>query len=346
MVFGEAEMHGNLRVCQSVSPKTGVVGKRHAVRFIALDVELPWTTCHWIATILNGELRGRAMRGVGKLRRRGVAVSVFLLAGLLLAGCNSIDGGPPRLYTVEYEAAVARGRVTAWEDSYYAASPSKFARNEIITARMREIDSYYYAFEGSLIRERQELGFVSSIVSLGLTGAIPLASSLGTKSALGAASTFVQGGTKAFSDEVLFQKTVQVLATQMRAHRAFVASDIIKRMRGQDIDTYPLSMALGDLDEYYAAGTIAGALIEIQKTVGAESKVAEATKANTVEFSFLSNASTEALRICLKRPGARDGLANLFTPRSTSAVGRLLGGGGTETERVDLLTRARAAGVC
>jgi hypothetical protein len=250
------------------------------------------------------------------------------------------------LFSVAYEADVARGRLTAWEGSYYTTSPSKVARNEIIAARMREIDSYYYPFEASLIRERQEVGFVSTIVSLALTGAIPIVSSLGTKSALGAASTFVQGGTKAFSDEILFQKTVQVLATQMRAHRAFVASDIIKRMRGQDIDTYPLSMALGDLDQYYAAGTIAGALIEIQKTVAAESKLAEETKANTVEFSFLSNASTEALRICLKRPGARDGLANLFTPRSTSAVGRLLGGGGTETERVDLLARARLAGVC
>ena len=278
--------------------------------------------------------------------RRCVAVVVFLLAGLLLAGCNSIEGGPPRLYTVEYEATVARGRVTAWEDNYYASSPSKLSRNEIISARMRETDSYYYAFEASLVRERQEAGFVSSIVSLAITGAIPLVGSLGTKSALGAASTFVQGGTKAFSDEILFQKTVQVLATQMRARRAIVASDIIKRMRGQDIDTYPLSMALGDLDEYYAAGTIAGALIEIQKTVGAESRIAEEMKANTVEFSFLSNASTEAIRICLKRPGARDGLANLFTPRSTSAVAKLLGGGGTETERVNLLARARAAGVC
>ncbi|MEA2823198.1 MAG: hypothetical protein QOJ86_5202 [Bradyrhizobium sp.] len=219
------------------------------------------------------------MRGVGQLRRGWVTLSALMLAGLLLSGCNSIEGGPPRLFTVDYEAAVARDRVTGWETGYYTASATKVGRNEIIAARMREIDSYYYAFEASLIRERQELGFVSSIVSLGLTGAIPLAASLGTKSALGAASTFVQGGTKAFSDEVLFQKTVQVLATQMRAQRAFVGADIIDRMRRLDTDAYPLSMALGDLDEYYAAGTIAGALIEIQKTVGAKSTAGEVVKA-------------------------------------------------------------------
>jgi hypothetical protein len=103
---------------------------------------------------------------------------------------------------------------------------------------------------------------------------------------LGAASLAVQGGTKAFSDEILFQKTVQVLATQMRTRRATVATDIISRMRTLDLVVYPLSMALADLDEYYAAGTISGALIEIQKTVSAEAQAAEALKAQTIEVKF------------------------------------------------------------
>jgi hypothetical protein len=228
------------------------------------------------------------MRGVVGLRRVLRAIVGFGLAGLLLSGCNSIEGGPPRLFPVALEADVARGRLVTAEDAYYAneLARSKAVRNEIISTRMREIDSYYYAFEASLIRERQELGFVSTIVSLALTGAIPLVGSLGTKSALGATSTFVQGGSKAFSDEVLFQKTVQVLATQMRAHRDTVSADIITRMRTLDLDAYPLSMALGDVDEYYAAGTIAGALVEIQKTVSAEARAAEAAKADTIEIKY------------------------------------------------------------
>jgi hypothetical protein len=227
------------------------------------------------------------MRGVGLLRRGWVALSALMLAGLLLSGCNSIEGGPPRLFTVDYEAAVARDRVTGWEAGYYAAPPNKEVRNEIVAARMREIDSFYYAFEASLIRERQEIGFISSIVGIGLSGAVPLVSSIATKNALGVASSALQGGTKAFSDEVLFQKTVQVLATQMRAHRDAVAANIITRMKTQDIGAYPLSMALGDVDEYYAAGTIAGALIEIQKTVSAESDLTATEKANAVMVKFV-----------------------------------------------------------
>ena len=162
-------------------------------------------------------------------------------------------------------------------------------------AHARRSDSYYYAFEGSILRERQEVGFISSIISIGLAGAIPLVNPIATKDILGAASAGLQGATKAYSDEVLFQKTVQVLATQMRARRDLVAADIVTRMRTLDTDAYPLAMALADLDAYYAAGTIAGALIEIQKTVGANSQNAEATRASAVivrQGAFLPGEST------------------------------------------------------
>lgn len=228
------------------------------------------------ATLDVGERRSRA-------RFSGAMRAASLLIALLTSGClSSIEGGPPRLFPIAEEAGVARSRVGSAEDGYYAGARNKPLRNEIVAARMRAIDSYYYAFEASLIRERQEFGFISSIISIGLSGAVPLVYAEGTKNILGAASSGLQGATKAFSDEVLFQKTVQVLATQMRARRDAVAADIITRMKTLDIDDYPLSMALGDVDEYYAAGTIAGALIEIQKTVSAESDQTAERKARAV----------------------------------------------------------------
>jgi hypothetical protein len=225
----------------------------------------------------------------GRARLGGAMRAGSLLIGLLVSGCfSSIEGGPPRLFSVAEESEVARIRLTRGEEAYYSTpvAQNKLVRNEIITARMRAIDTYYYAFEASLIRERQEVGFISSIISIGLSGAVPLVNAEATKNILGAASAGLQGATKAYSDEVLFQKTVQVLATQMRAHRDIVASEILGRMRSLDIDAYPLSMALSDVDEYYAAGTIAGALIEIQKTVSAESRNAEAIKAGAVLVNF------------------------------------------------------------
>ena len=231
----------------------------------------------------------RAAAEQGGVRSRTAMTAASLLIALLTSGCfTSIEGGPPRLFSITEESAVARARLTLGEEAYYASpvAQNKRVRNEIIFARMRAIDSYYYAFEASLIRERQEVGFISSIISIGLSGAVPLVSAVDTKNILGAASSGLQGATKAYSDEVLFQKTVQVLTTQMRARRDIVASDLVSRLRALDIEAYPLSLALSDVDEYYAAGTIAGALIEIQKTVSAESRNAEAIKAGAVLVRF------------------------------------------------------------
>ena len=230
----------------------------------------------------------RAARAAAERDGIGVRLAMTaasLLIALLTSGCfTSIEGGPPRLFSIAEELGVARARLSVGEEAYYAtpSAQTKRFRNEIIAARMRAADTYYYAFEASLIRERQELGFISSIITIGLSGAVPLVSAVDTKNILGAASAGLQGATKAYSDEVLFQKTVQVLATQMRARRDIIASEIIERLRTLDIDAYPLSMALGDVDEYYAAGTIAGALIEIQKTVSAESRSAENQKAQAI----------------------------------------------------------------
>jgi hypothetical protein len=77
-------------------------------------------------------------------------------------------------------------------------------------------------------------------------------------------------------------------------------------MRTLDTDAYPLAMALADLDAYYAAGTIAGALIEIQKTVGAESQNAEATRASAVivrQGAFLPGESTSRTLQAYLAPG-------------------------------------------
>jgi hypothetical protein len=233
-----------------------------------------------------------------------------LVMALLTSGClASIDGGPPRLFTIAEESGLARDRLIVSEGNYYtnAGSRNRIFRNDIIASRMRAIDSHYYAFEASLIRERQELGFLSSIVSIGLSGAVPLVYAEGTKNILGAASSGLQGATKAFSDEVLFQKTVQVLATQMRARRDSVAADLITKMKTLDVDVYPLPMALGDVDEYYAAGTIAGALIELSKTVGEKAKDAEQGKTATlVSFSFSSDNLTALINNFYRPSGVVD----------------------------------------
>lgn len=75
------------------------------------------------------------------------------------------------------------------------------------------------------------------------------------------------GAKAAYSDEILFNKTIQVLQNQMRTNRFRVASRILPRI-GSPSSAYTLGMALSDLDDYYNAGTITSALLAVSNTVG------------------------------------------------------------------------------
>ena len=53
-----------------------------------------------------------------------------LLIGLLVSGCfSSIEGGPPRLFSVAEESEVARIRLTRGEEAYYS---TPVAQNKLV----------------------------------------------------------------------------------------------------------------------------------------------------------------------------------------------------------------------
>lgn len=212
-------------------------------------------------------------------------------------GCLPSVQGPHRMYSVADETTALRTQVAKLQTRYYesATAPTSSARNEIIAERMAAIDAYYYQYEAALTHERQDVGFLSALANIGLTSTATLVPVVQTKNLLTGISTGLQGGTKAYSDEVLFQKTVQVLQAQMHANRATVAAQIIDRMK-LGLDRYPLAMAMSDLEDYYAAGTLTAALIGANKTVGDEAAAAESKKADAVlRFKFGEDNSTKLL---------------------------------------------------
>src|SRR2546423_9813686 len=97
--------------------------------------------------------RALLARGRGRIRLGGAMRAGSLMIGLLVSGCfSSIEGGPPRLFSIAEESDVARLRLARGEDAYYSApaAQNKLVRNEFIAARIRALDTYYYAFEASL----------------------------------------------------------------------------------------------------------------------------------------------------------------------------------------------------
>lgn len=258
------------------------------------------------------------MRGVGEWRRRGVAFGVFLLAGLFLSGCKTIDGGPDRLYSVQEERGQARGLLdvgTSKDDPglterYYAKgteeSDRRFLRNEIIARRMYIIDVEYSEYEASLTSERQKFGFLTTAVASTLGIAATLTTPLRSAQLVSGAGAAVLASRGAYDSEVVIAKTLQIIQGYMRAARDNVATrQLLPRMTESTI-TYPLSTALHDLEDYYRAGTFTAGLIPALKESGAAAKAASEEKTYAVTGIFSPDKMTALLDLYLEPNGKLD----------------------------------------
>lgn len=230
--------------------------------------------------------------GVGQLRRRGLAIGVFLLAGLLLSGCKTIEGGPDRIYSVSEEVVAARATIEALSARYYEGGATENIRNEIISRRMYIIDVEYSDYEESLTRERQEVGFITSTTAQGLNVAGALFTPAQTVRILSGLAGGVGSIRGYYDSEIVVAKTIQIAQGQMRLLRDQVG-DKIKKAMSQPLSDYPLSLAMSDLEDYYRAGTLAAGLIKAAGDSGSGANSAAAAKQNTISVKFAADAATQ-----------------------------------------------------
>ena len=225
-------------------------------------------------------LSGLRVRIAGFHRVAALAVCGSL--GLLMVGCQTVKGGPERLYTAAEERASARD-VTLPDmlDRYYSARNDTeriYFRNEYIARRMYIIDVEYTEYEGALTRERQEFGFATSMVSQGLNTAGAVFTPASTVRILSGLAGGVNAGRGFYDSELLLTKTVQIAQGHMRAQRDRVARTILFQRNRSSVE-YPLSAALRDLEDYYRAGTITAGLIEAVGAAGEDAQIAAVDKA-------------------------------------------------------------------
>jgi hypothetical protein len=232
------------------------------------------------------------MRGVTGLSRRWAAVVAFLLTGLLLSGCKTIDGGPDRIYSIPEEVTAARATIETLTAQYYGGGANENARNEIIARRMYIIDVEYSQYEEALTRERQELGFITATTAQGLN----VAGALFTPAQTVRIMSGLAGGVGAvrgyYDSEVVIAKTIQIAQGQMRVLRD-QQSDKIRKAMAQPLSQYPLSLALSDLEDYYRAGTLAAGLIKAVGDSGSGANSAAAVKQNIINVSFVADSATQ-----------------------------------------------------
>lgn len=186
-------------------------------------------------------------------------ILIGLLGLLFLAGCSSVRG---------YQAPLD------FDLDDLIKEPICTQANIDVDCRNKYIDYYiiqssvnFSEFVRELTSERNTTNLILDNLRTGVDAAITVIGGAGTKAALGAAATGLGGLHGNIDKRLFYKKTVPALVQFMDAKRSLILAEILKG-RAQDINTYPLSLAIRDLQGFNDAGSISAAI----NAVAAEGK--------------------------------------------------------------------------
>lgn len=246
---------------------------------------------------------------LGDARRLGVVASLAAL--VLLGGCAGFRGAPARLYTSDELGKNDRMYAEAIEASASAATgeDQRRVRDRFITVRTALIDYQYGLFRTDLYEGRVGADVGVDLATLGLNGVGAALASTQVKTIAAGLSAFLIGGKASVDKNVYFDRTLPALLEQMDAGRATVRRRILDSMIN-GTDRYPLMQAAADVEDYFRAGSIAGAIAGITTQATAEKKDAVGLlekRLGSPGFEFQSAAASNSgtrLQACVEQPGS------------------------------------------
>nr|VFJ43018.1 MAG: hypothetical protein BECKDK2373B_GA0170837_10046 [Candidatus Kentron sp. DK] len=233
-------------------------------------------------------------------------IPILLCGTLFLAGCASLSGNPERSVPTASELASLKPYFAPDVIAIYNAKATdaekRAYRDEVVSARIRAIDLNHSEFIGAISEDSKKLniGAESAILLLGAAGAVSTVS--GTQAILSATSSTVSGVKTSLDKNAYYDSTLVALVSQMRAGRGEVLLGIHTGL-ALGVDRYPLMKALIDVESYYQAGTILGAVGEITKTAGEKKARADKAIADIVRGSYVKDTAGDRIRAFWKPDG-------------------------------------------
>lgn len=190
-----------------------------------------------------------------------LAITALLFS---VSACSTFQGYPQRPGSPGNTLAEREPIFNEYVTQYAVAdrATQKQLRNDLVRRRMVEIDLVYQRFEKKIHVEGVRANAYSQWVSNFLDGATGFVSNLGNAQALTAASLFVSNGKTTFDNATLVSSTMPALISEMKASRAHVKTQIIRRMKASS-NEYDIYSAWSDLSDYYIAGTIPSAIASL-----------------------------------------------------------------------------------
>lgn len=196
---------------------------------------------------------------------------------LFLSGCATIRGFPERPTKTQAVAPAVGwqlGPDAVVQYNKAGSSDKKRLRNEIIDAKLADLDERFADYERAIYKEGIGAGVGTDWVLLGLTAGSTVSTVESTKTLLSALATAVVGGQASFDKRALFEKTLPALMAQMVAERETIRA-IIRGNQDLPVESYTLSAAESDLKKFEFAGSIPGAITAISQDAGQKAGTAK-----------------------------------------------------------------------
>jgi len=262
----------------------------------------------------------------------------MILVILMTTSCVTLTGFPERSVNITKELELlqpylAPEAITRYESKNIEdrkGLSQRAWRNEVVNARVREIDISFNQFQQQLFQEGVGSTLATDWTVLSLNMAGTLVSGNWPKY-LSGASALTVGGKASFDKNAYFEKTMPALLATMVAKRKEVLVKIWDGL-SKDIDDYSLNFALSDLDAYYCAGTILGAIIEVTETAGSTAKKADALLENLVIVTVLP----KDIQIRCEKIAA---FVKSLTPEQLDSLAKVMKVSTGENVMVDILTK-------
>jgi hypothetical protein len=222
----------------------------------------------------------------------------FLLAAALMTGCSSYRAFPKRAVSEAKELPPLVHYFTDDVMAKYRASGDEQGkrayRAEVVMGRLRAVDLLFLKFEQAINAERNGAQIATDWAVLGLSGAGAATGGTAAKALYAAISGGLTGAKLSLDKALFYEKTMPVLLQAMQASRKAILVEIRQGLMSP-LDAYPLFQALNDVDRYYEAGTLPGAVVAINSQTGQKNEKATAKLEQLVEFTYAANQDTAAL---------------------------------------------------
>ena len=192
---------------------------------------------------------------------------------LLNGGCSTFSGypqknGDSKAELQELQELYYGPNVLSRYESLPLGSAERLAyRNSVINGRLLAIDDNYQDFIRQFASFENGSNLAIDAVVLGTSGAAALSPAVSSARVLAAIAAGFTGFRGSVDKNLFYQRTWPVIVSQMDALRLVQLVKIRSGLQLSD-NEYPLSQGFADLQAYYMAGTVPGAISGIASSSG------------------------------------------------------------------------------